>query len=33
MKSPNVVDGRRIYDYDEFNKILSFRAMGRINLE
>ncbi|MHA2182173.1 MAG: UDP-glucose dehydrogenase family protein, partial [Promethearchaeota archaeon] len=32
MKSPNLVDGRRIYDYESFNKILPFRAMGRINL-
>ncbi|MFX1502102.1 MAG: UDP-glucose dehydrogenase family protein [Promethearchaeota archaeon] len=32
MKSPNLVDGRRIYDYDEFNKAINFRAMGRINL-
>jgi len=30
MKIPNLVDGRRIYDYDKFNKILNFRAIGRI---
>lgn len=29
MKSPNLVDGRRIYDYETFNKALSFRAIGR----
>ncbi len=33
MKTPNLVDGRRIYDYEEFNKILPFRAIGRINVE
>ncbi|MHA2338345.1 MAG: UDP binding domain-containing protein, partial [Candidatus Hodarchaeales archaeon] len=33
MKSPNLIDGRRIYDYNRFDKELSFRAMGRINLE
>ncbi len=33
MKSPNLVDGRRIYNYDEFNNSLNFRAMGRINLK
>jgi len=32
MKTPNLVDGRRIYDYEIFNKNLSFRAIGRINL-
>ncbi|MFX0023057.1 MAG: UDP-glucose dehydrogenase family protein [Candidatus Hermodarchaeota archaeon] len=32
MKTPNLVDGRRIYDYKEFNKSLPFRAIGRINL-
>jgi len=30
MRSPNLVDGRRIYDFKEFNKLLSFRAIGRI---
>lgn len=33
MKTPNLVDGRRIFEYDEFNNALPFRAMGRINLE
>ena len=33
MRIPNVVDGRRLYDYDIFNNALPFRAMGRINLE
>jgi UDPglucose 6-dehydrogenase len=32
MKIPNLVDGRRIYNYDEFKKALPFRAIGRINL-
>ena len=32
MKTPNIVDGRRLYDYDKFNKSLPFRAIGRINL-
>ncbi len=32
MKTPNLVDGRRVYDYDTFNKVLPFRAIGRINL-
>ncbi|MHA2392357.1 MAG: UDP-glucose dehydrogenase family protein [Promethearchaeota archaeon] len=32
MKQPNLVDGRRLYDYNEFNKSLPFRAMGRIDL-
>ncbi|MFX0005535.1 MAG: UDP-glucose dehydrogenase family protein [Candidatus Hermodarchaeota archaeon] len=32
MKTPNLVDGRRIYDYEEFNKSLPFRTIGRINL-
>ncbi len=31
MKSPNLIDGRRIYDYDLFNSKLNFRAIGRIN--
>ncbi len=31
MKSPNLVDGRRIYDFDEFNKSLPFRVIGRIS--
>jgi len=33
MKIPNLIDGRRIYDYDEFNKALNFRAMGRIDFK
>ncbi|MFW9819335.1 MAG: UDP-glucose dehydrogenase family protein [Candidatus Thorarchaeota archaeon] len=31
MKTPNLVDGRRIYDYEKFNASLPFRAIGRIN--
>ena len=33
MKTPNLVDGRRLYDYKTFNNMLPFRAIGRINLE
>ena len=33
MKTPNLVDGRRLYDYDKFNEALPFRAIGRINLD
>ncbi|MFX0026663.1 MAG: UDP-glucose dehydrogenase family protein [Candidatus Hermodarchaeota archaeon] len=33
MKIANLVDGRRIFDYDEFNESLPFRAIGRTNLE
>ncbi|MHA1193951.1 MAG: UDP-glucose dehydrogenase family protein [Promethearchaeota archaeon] len=32
MKTPNLVDGRRVFNYDEYNKALPFRAIGRINL-
>ncbi|HEC40151.1 MAG TPA: UDP-glucose/GDP-mannose dehydrogenase family protein [bacterium] len=32
MKTPNLVDGRRLYDYNTFNNALPFRAIGRINL-
>ncbi|MFX1275576.1 MAG: UDP-glucose dehydrogenase family protein [Promethearchaeota archaeon] len=32
MKIPNLVDGRRLYDYDKFNQALPFRAIGRLNL-
>jgi nucleotide sugar dehydrogenase len=32
MKTPNLVDGRRLYNYDKFNNSLPFRAIGRINL-
>ena len=31
MKTPNLVDGRRIFDYETFNNSLSYRAMGRID--
>jgi UDPglucose 6-dehydrogenase len=30
MRTPNVVDGRRIFDYDEFHRSIPFRAIGRI---
>lgn len=30
MKTPNVIDGRRIFDYDLFNKSLPFKTIGRI---
>ncbi len=33
MKTPNLVDGRRIYDFEKFSEELNFRAMGRIALE
>ncbi|MBY8988767.1 MAG: UDP-glucose/GDP-mannose dehydrogenase family protein [Candidatus Lokiarchaeota archaeon] len=33
MKTPNLVDGRRLYDYERFNSELPFRVIGRINLE
>ncbi|MFX1339676.1 MAG: UDP-glucose dehydrogenase family protein [Promethearchaeota archaeon] len=33
MKTPNVVDGRRIFDFDEFSNALPFRAIGRIVLK
>jgi len=32
MKTPNLVDGRRLYDYNKFNRELSFRTIGRISL-
>ena len=32
MKTPNLVDGRRVYDYEKFNNTLPFRAIGRTNL-
>ena len=32
MKTPNLVDGRRLYDYDAFNNAISFRAIGQIDL-
>jgi UDPglucose 6-dehydrogenase len=33
MKTPNLIDGRRIYDYDGFNNALNFRAMGRVDIK
>jgi nucleotide sugar dehydrogenase len=33
MKTPNLVDGRRVFDYDVFNRLLPFRAIGRTDLE
>jgi UDPglucose 6-dehydrogenase len=33
MKTPNLIDGRRIFDYDVFNRLLPFRAIGRTDLE
>jgi UDPglucose 6-dehydrogenase len=33
MKTPNLVDGRRLFDYEMFNSALPFKAIGRINLE
>jgi len=33
MKIPNLVDGRRLYNYEIFNETLPFRAIGRINLD
>jgi len=30
MRTPNLVDGRRIYDFEEFHRALPFRAIGRI---
>ncbi|MHA1241992.1 MAG: UDP binding domain-containing protein, partial [Promethearchaeota archaeon] len=33
MKTPNVIDGRRLFDYDKFNNALPFRAIGRTNLK
>ncbi len=33
MKTPNLIDGRRIFDYDKFHGELPFRAIGRINLK
>jgi len=32
MKTPNLVDGRRLYDYDRFNEALPFRAIGHVDL-
>ena len=33
MKTPNLIDGRRVFDYDVFNRLLPFRAIGRTDLE
>jgi nucleotide sugar dehydrogenase len=33
MKTPNLIDGRRIFDYDVFNRLLPFRAIGRTDFE
>jgi UDPglucose 6-dehydrogenase len=33
MKIPNLVDGRRLYEYNTFNSALPFRTIGRVNLE
>jgi UDPglucose 6-dehydrogenase len=33
MKIPNLIDGRRIYNFDEFNKAIPFRAIGRISMK
>lgn len=33
MKEPNLVDGRLIYPFEEFNKELSFRVIGRKELK
>lgn len=33
MKSANLVDGRRIYDFDLFNKEIPFRAIGRVQIK
>ncbi|MHA1473434.1 MAG: UDP binding domain-containing protein, partial [Promethearchaeota archaeon] len=33
MKTPNLVDGRRLYDYEKFNSLLPFKAIGRIDLD
>ncbi len=30
MKTPNLVDGRRLYNYEEFNSSIPFRAIGRV---
>ena len=33
MKKPNLVDGRRIFDYDVFDRFLPFSVIGRTDLE
>jgi UDPglucose 6-dehydrogenase len=30
MRTPNVVDGRRIFNFDEFHRTLPFKAIGRL---
>lgn len=32
MANPNLVDGRRIFKYEEYNQALPFRVIGRVNL-
>ena len=33
MKTPNLIDGRRIFDYKTFSRELPFRAIGRVDLK
>jgi UDPglucose 6-dehydrogenase len=33
MKTPSLIDGRRIYNFEEFNKVIPFRTIGRIALK
>jgi hypothetical protein len=33
MKTPNLVDDRRIYPFEEFDSKLNFRAIGRVTLK
>jgi len=33
MKTPNLIDGRRIFDYETFSRELPFRAIGRVDLK
>jgi len=33
MRTPNLIDGRRIFEYNEFSENLPFRAIGRIELK
>jgi len=33
IKVPNLVDGRRLFDYEDFNRALPFRAIGRTDLK
>ncbi|MFW9865670.1 MAG: UDP-glucose dehydrogenase family protein [Candidatus Thorarchaeota archaeon] len=32
MATPNLIDGRRVFNYEEFHKALPFRVIGRVNL-